>query len=96
MFFYFVLTLVSAIGAAAEAPALPNVKASFEESPKPFNISVDRDFIEDTRRRVEQTRPPHTIGAPDEGPSYENFTNIRDFWAKEYDWDAVEASINGK
>ncbi|KAF5694111.1 epoxide hydrolase [Fusarium denticulatum] len=91
----YVLTFsVGSLCAVSETFSLPNVNATFAKSPKPFQIHVDRGFIEDTRQRVAHTRPPLSINVSSDGPSAENFTSVREFWANEYDWNATEASIN--
>lgn len=82
--------------AAAGIFSVPNVNATFSKTPKPFRIHVDRDFIEDTRQRVAHTRAPVFINETGDGPSAENFTNVRDFWVNEYSWNATEESINQK
>jgi hypothetical protein len=89
-----VVILCSIFHAEADIASLPNVNATFGHSPQPFEINVDRDFIEDTRQRVANSRAPIFIRANSEGPSNENFTTVRDYWANEYDWNMVEASIN--
>lgn len=89
-----IIILCSIFYAAADIVSIPNVNATFGNSPRPFEISVDRDFIEDTRQRVAKSRAPNFIGADGEGPNNENFTNVRDYWANEYDWNKIEASIN--
>ncbi|PNP44451.1 hypothetical protein TGAMA5MH_03797 [Trichoderma gamsii] len=80
----------------AEKFSVPNVNATFEKTPKPFKINVDRAFIEDTRQRVLHARAPDFIGATTDGPAANNFTTIRDFWVNKYNWDEAEASINDK
>ncbi|KAJ4318203.1 hypothetical protein N0V84_006959 [Fusarium piperis] len=82
--------------AAADKFSVPNVDATFHKSPKPFEIHVDRGFIEDTRQRVAHARAPVFMGATGDGPSAENFTAVRDYWVNEYSWNATEASINQK
>lgn len=82
--------------AVAENISVPNVDAAFHKSPKPFEIHVDRHFIENTRQRVEYARDPVFIGASGDGPSAEIFSTVRDFWVNEYNWNATEASINQK
>lgn len=84
------------LAVAVEQFSVPNVEAIFETSPKPFEIHVDRQFIEETRLRVENTRSPVFLNAIGDGPSAENFTAIRDFWANEYSWNDTEAAINSK
>ncbi|KAL7928404.1 alpha/beta-hydrolase [Trichoderma chlorosporum] len=81
---------------AADIFSLPNVNATFHKSPEPFEIYVDRGFIEDARQRVAHARAPVFIGATGEGPSSENYTNVRDYWANHYDWNTTEAAINQK
>lgn len=80
----------------AEKFSVPNVNATFEKTPKPFKVNVDRAFIEDTRQRVLHARAPDFIGATTDGPAANNFTTIRDFWVNKYNWDEAEASINDK
>ncbi|KAJ3547407.1 hypothetical protein NM208_g1531 [Fusarium decemcellulare] len=87
---------ISPVLAAARNFSLPNVNAVFEKSPKPFKINVNPHFIEETRKRVANTRVPLFIDEPSDGPSAQNFTAVRNFWANKYDWNATEASINDK
>ncbi|KAF9773102.1 hypothetical protein IL306_009145 [Fusarium sp. DS 682] len=96
MRFLYLLTLSFGplLGAATQTFSVPNVNATFTKTPKPFQIHVDRDFIEETRQRVARTRAPVFINETSDGPSAENFTNVVDFWANEYDWNKTEASIN--
>ncbi|KAF4340305.1 epoxide hydrolase [Fusarium beomiforme] len=94
-FLYFLTVSVGPVlGAPSEIFSVPNINATFSKIPKPFTIHVDRGFIEDTRQRVVHTRVPLFINVTSDGPSAENFTNVRDFWANEYDWNKTEASIN--
>lgn len=90
------ITLLSVLCTAVGAFSVPNVNATFSKSPRPFEIHVDRNFIEDTRLRVANARAPVFMGAMGEGPSPENYTNVRDYWANEYDWNIVEVAINRK
>ncbi|KAH8802467.1 Alpha/Beta hydrolase protein [Xylogone sp. PMI_703] len=96
MKFLLIITVYSILCAAEGTFSLPNVNITFSKSPKPFEIHVDRDFIEDTRQRVAHARAPLFIGAIGEGPSPQNFTTVRNYWANEYDWNVTEASINKK
>ncbi|KLO80309.1 epoxide hydrolase [Fusarium fujikuroi] len=92
--YVFILSVGPLLCAASEPFSLPNVNATFATSPKPFQIHVERDFIEETRQRVAHTRSPLFINVLSDGPGVENFTSVRDFWVNEYDWNATEASIN--
>ncbi|KAJ4174243.1 hypothetical protein NW754_004658 [Fusarium falciforme] len=89
----FVPTLCAA---AADKFSLPNTDATFGKSPKPFEINVDRQFIENTRQRVAHARAPVFMGVKGDGPSAEIFTAVRDYWVNEYSWNATEAAINQK
>lgn len=84
----------AAVCDASQNFSIPNVAASFHSTPTPFKINVDPKFIEDTRRRVEITRAPITIGDVDDGPTLDNFTVIRDYWVHEYNWENTQRSIN--
>ena len=92
----FIFGVSSVLCAAAENFSVPNVNVVFQKSPKPFEIDVDRRFIEDTRQRVAYARAPVFIDAINDGPSADIFTAVRDFWVNEYSWNATEASINEK
>lgn len=94
MLLAFVLVVCVALCGALQNFSIPNVAASFYSTPKPFKINVDPKFIEDTRRRVEITRAPISIGDVDDGPTLNNFTVIRDYWVNEYNWEKVQESIN--
>jgi hypothetical protein len=77
---------------------LPNVKAKFGSSPARFEIDVDPVFVEELRLRVYQARAPIPIEGlepeDDDGPILANFTSIKDYWTDEYNWEAVQESIN--
>ncbi|KAL7943590.1 alpha/beta-hydrolase [Trichoderma barbatum] len=96
MIILIIFTVFTILCAAVDVFSLPNVNVTFHKSPKPFAIRVDRGFIEDTRQRVANARAPIFMGATGEGPSPENYTNIRDYWANEYNWNMTEAAINKK
>lgn len=77
---------------------LPNVPATFGESPAPFVLNVDDGFIELQRELASQARAPIPVKnlhpADSDGPTLANFTRIKDYWAHDYDWKTVQASIN--
>ncbi|TFA97400.1 Putative epoxide hydrolase [Trichoderma ghanense] len=77
-----------------DAFSIPNVNATFSKTPKPFELRVNQDFIDDTRQRVFSARSPIFIQTTYEGPTMENFTNVREHWVHEYNWTMVEESIN--
>jgi hypothetical protein len=71
---------------------------NFSESPRPFVVNVEKEFIDNTRLKASLTRFVTPIQEPDplEGPSVYNATIIRDYWVNEYDWDKVEKHLNQK
>lgn len=92
----FIIYLVLTI--QAQEFAIPNVNATFSEDVLPFQIYVDPGFIEDTRQQVANTRlPTNTESFPySDGAIIQNATAVRDVWVKDYNWEAVQASINAK
>jgi pimeloyl-ACP methyl ester carboxylesterase len=79
---------------------LPNIRATYGDSPAPFAIDVEPRFIDDIRFRVNNARSPAPSRtyepAFSEGPALVNFTTLRDYWIDHYDWFAEQASINSK
>lgn len=73
-------------------------RGNFSDSPQPFVIDVDKEFIDRTRLKASLTRYVTPIEDPDplEGPSVQNATNIRDYWVNEYDWYKVQKNLNQK
>lgn len=73
-------------------------KAAFSDHPTPFEIDVDRTFIDETVQRVKLTRFPVDIDQPDllDGPPVHNSTAVRDYWVQEYDWFAVQDELNNQ
>lgn len=73
-----------------------NFVANFSDSPQPFTVNVDRDFIAITKLKASLTRYTTEINVTDfsEGPPRHNVTAIRDYWVNNYTWSEEEASIN--
>ena len=73
-----------------------NFKASFGSSPTPMIIDVDPRFIAETRLKASLTRNPIDIELPPftEGVPSHNLTTIRDYWVNQYNWSAVQESLN--
>lgn len=74
--------------------------ASAPPIPSPFKISVSDELLSFIEERVATARVPPGLSLPvDEAWSHGApptiINHLRDFWEKEYDWHAVEASING-
>lgn len=73
-----------------------NFQATFENTPTPFQIIVNADFIDQTRQRVALTRFTKDIDQPDllDGPPVHNATRVKDHWVNHYDWAEVQKSLN--
>ncbi|RSL56748.1 hypothetical protein CEP54_008662 [Fusarium duplospermum] len=82
--------------AAADKFSVPNVDATFDKSPEPFEIRVDPGFIEETRQRVAHARAPVFMGIESDGPGAEIFNTVQEYRVNEFDWNATEATINQK
>ncbi|WP_436346040.1 epoxide hydrolase family protein [Natronorubrum sp. FCH18a] len=66
------------------------------ESIRPFEVDVDRDEIDDLRRRIADTRWPDQL--PDAGWEYgtelATLQDLCEYWRTEYDWAAFEDRLN--
>lgn len=98
-----ILVLLLCLGAAQIARAsspLPNIRATYGDSPAPFTIDVEPRFIDDVRFRVKNARSPVPPGTYEpeytEGPTLANSTTLHDYWLDHYDWFAEQTSINSK
>ncbi|KAI4210588.1 MAG: hypothetical protein LQ351_006566 [Letrouitia transgressa] len=70
----------------------------FPTTPSPWNISIERKFIDITRLKVALTRYHEDIDILPwtEGPPRSNISDLRDYWIEKYDWYSVERQINSK
>lgn len=73
-----------------------NFNATFGLSPQPMTISVDQDFIKETKLKASLFRAPIAIDQSSftEGVSIQNLTDIRDYWTHRYNWSTIEAELN--
>lgn len=73
-----------------------NFKALFTETIQPFTINVDETFLQQTQLKASLTRFVPDIAQPDftDGPPRAFVEKIAKYWAKEYNWRAVEAQLN--
>ena len=73
-----------------------NFKASYGDSPQPFEIDVDPEFVSYVKLKVNLTRYTTAIHVPDwlEGPPKQNISSLRDYWLEQYDWFSVQARLN--
>ncbi|TVY58560.1 Juvenile hormone epoxide hydrolase [Lachnellula suecica] len=90
-----VMLAVLSYALLAPASSLP-FNASFGDTPQPFKIDVDPEFIALTRLKASMTRFVDEIDLPPftEGPTTQNATAIRDYWVNGYDWFEVQEQLN--
>lgn len=71
-------------------------EATFVAEPTPFNINVNKDFIDETKLRVSLTRLAKEIDQPDwtEGPPVGFASRVKEYWTTQYDWFKVQAELN--
>ncbi|RGP79911.1 epoxide hydrolase [Fusarium longipes] len=67
-------------------------------TPQSFNISVDRDFIEQTQAKVKTWRSPVSLWSnwTNEGPAIDQLDEIAQYWSNEYDWFSVQDRLNNE
>ncbi|KAI9791994.1 MAG: hypothetical protein M1816_003263 [Peltula sp. TS41687] len=84
------------LSALAQGSSENNFAANFSDTPQPFTLNVDRDFIAVTKLKASLTRYTKNINVTDfsEGPPQHNVSTIRDYWVNNYTWSEEEASIN--
>ena len=73
--------------------------ASFEEHVQPFKIAVHDDFLNTTKLKVSLTRFVDTeLEQPEDldGPPTTIARELAQYWADQYDWKSVEATINAE
>ena len=68
------------------------------DTPRPFAIEVDPDFIAATQLKAELYRPSRDIAQPDwtDGPPGYNISNVQQYWVQNYSWFSVQDTINAK
>ncbi|TVY42918.1 putative epoxide hydrolase [Lachnellula occidentalis] len=73
-----------------------NFEASFGKAPAPFKIKVEPDFIALTKQKVSLTRMVEDVEQPDysDGPPIHFASSVRNYWAREYDWESVQDRLN--
>lgn len=94
------LALLTLFGATQCSKLIPEIRATYGDSPAPFVLDVEPRFIDDVRYRVKNTRVPVAPGGFEptaaDGPTLANFTTLRGYWIDEYDWFAEQSAINDK
>ncbi|KAH8705876.1 Alpha/Beta hydrolase protein [Talaromyces proteolyticus] len=88
---------VVALALSVYGDSLP-FRANFSDSPQPFNIDVDKDFIDNTVLKASLTRFVTPVDEKEylEGPPVHNATTVRDYWVNEYNWYNTQNRLNQK
>ena len=75
-----------------------NFEGIFGKAPAPFTIKVDPDFVASTKRKVSLTRMVEDVDQPDysDGPPIHIASAVKDYWAREYDWESVQDRLNSE
>ena len=63
---------------------------------RPFTIDIDREAIDDLRRRLTATRLPEkeTVADESQGVQLATIRQLAQYWQNDYDWYKVEARLN--
>jgi epoxide hydrolase-like protein len=79
--------------AVAQAPAR---QASEDTSIRPFTVHVPEARLQDLRRRIAATQWPEkeTVADDSQGVPLALMQDVSRYWATEYDWRKVEATLN--
>jgi hypothetical protein len=79
--------------AVAQAPAR---QASEDTSIRPFTVHVPEAKLQDLRRRIAATQWPEkeTVADDSQGVPLALMQDVSRYWATEYDWRKVEATLN--
>lgn len=69
---------------------------SSNDSIRPFRIDIPEESLQDLRRRVTQPRWPdrETVSDRAQGAQLAKVQDLVDYWATDYDWRKLEASLN--
>ncbi|NTF45918.1 epoxide hydrolase family protein [Rhizobium rhizogenes] len=81
---------------AADAIQTAVVKASSDESIRPFPIHVPQAQLDDLRKRIADTRWPdkETVGDSSQGIQLAKVQDLVRYWGTDYDWRKAEAQLN--
>ena len=92
----FLLGILGTLVQISQSFSVPNIEATFQDSPQPFELKVDPSFIGDVHSRVKNARAPiPVLDSPvEEGTPLANWTIIRDYWVYQYNWNETQANIN--
>jgi pimeloyl-ACP methyl ester carboxylesterase len=70
--------------------------ASTSDEIRPFRINVPEDTLVDLRRRISATKWPEreTVKDPSQGVQLRTIVELARYWATDYDWRKIEATLN--
>jgi pimeloyl-ACP methyl ester carboxylesterase len=88
------LSLLSGLTTVLQATPLKDTKTNYQ--PHPYTVNVDPSLIELARQKASTFRPTIDTSAPAwfDGPPATDIDAIVKYWVNEYDWPAIQSSIN--
>jgi hypothetical protein len=85
--------------AGPETPAIPLPDDRRADDPpiRPFSFHASDEDLADLKQRINATRWPdrETVSDDSQGVQLATMQKLADYWANEYDWRKVEATLNG-
>ena len=85
--------------AVPEAPAIPLLDDRRADDPpiRPFSFHASDEDLADLKQRISATRWPdrETVSDDSQGVQLATMQKLADYWANEYDWRKVEATLDG-
>jgi pimeloyl-ACP methyl ester carboxylesterase len=88
------LPILSLLTTTLQATPLKDIAPNYQ--PQPYTVNVDSTLIEFARQRASTFHSSIDIPAPAwfDGPPATDVEQIAKYWAEEYDWSAIQTSIN--
>ncbi|HEX5955821.1 MAG TPA: epoxide hydrolase [Solirubrobacterales bacterium] len=83
--------------ASASRPAAAADQANAEKTqPRPYDVDIPQEDLDDLRRRIEATRWPskELVADRSQGVQLATLQALARYWTTEYDWRACEARLN--
>jgi pimeloyl-ACP methyl ester carboxylesterase len=88
-----VIPILSLLAASVQATPLKDVTSNYQ--PRPYTVNVDQSLIELARQKAITFRSTvDPTPAWFDGPPATDIEPFAKYWAEEYDWPAIQASIN--
>jgi hypothetical protein len=87
------IPIVSLLATTVQATPLTDATSNYQ--PRPYTVNVDPSLIELARQKASTFRPTaDPTPAWFDGPPATDIEPFAKYWAEEYDWPAIQASIN--